>query len=246
MGLDPQRQTVLVPKSVCRSTAKETVLNTQVQLNDSLIEANSLVYVVDDDAPVREAIAGLLASVGIAVESYSSALALLHRLKALELDATHMPNCLIVDVRMPGVGGLELQQYLASAGIRVPIIFVTGHGDVEMTVQAMKAGARDFLSKPFRDQHLIDAVRSALVHDRTNRESLRMQRDLRTRYESLTAREQKVLALVARGLMNKQIASELNLSEITIKVHRRQLMTKMKAKSFAELVKMEERIQTCR
>lgn len=235
-----------VPKSVCRSTAKETVLNTQVQFNDTLNEANSLVYVVDDDAPIREAIAGLLASVGIAVELYSSALALLHRLKALELDATHMPNCLIVDVRMPGVGGLELQQYLASAGIRVPIIFVTGHGDVEMTVQAMKAGARDFLSKPFRDQHLIDAVRSALVHDRTNRESLRMQRDLRTRYESLTVREQKVLALVARGLMNKQIASELNLSEITIKVHRRQLMTKMKAKSFAELVKMEERIQTGR
>lgn len=221
-------------------------MNTQVNLAESWLETSALVSVVDDEASVREAIAGLLASVGVSVEVYSSAIELLRCLKALDADVTKMPNCLIVDVRMPGVGGLELQQYLKSAGIRVPIIFVTGHGDVEMTVQAMKAGACDFLSKPFRDQHLLDAVRCALAHDRANREALLLQRDLRTRYESLTAREQKVLALIARGLLNKQIASELNLSEITIKVHRRQLMTKMKAKSFAELVKMEDRIQSGR
>ncbi|CAM2157266.1 Nodulation protein W [Pararobbsia alpina] len=221
-------------------------MNTQAHLNDALTDTSPLVYVVDDDASVREAIAGLLASVGVAVEPYASAVSLLHRLKTLESESAQLPNCLIVDVRMPGVGGLELQQVLTTSGVRVPIIFVTGHGDVEMTVQAMKAGARDFLSKPFRDQHLIDAVRSALMHDRADREAMHMQRDLRSRYESLTVREQKVFSLVARGLMNKQIASELNLSEITVKVHRRQLMTKMKAKSFAELVKMEERIQTSR
>jgi FixJ family two-component response regulator len=205
-------------------------------------EDTALVYVIDDDASVREAIGGLLESVGLTVKLFSSALDLLTHLERLDIDLPESPNCLIVDVRMPGIGGLELQQRLAKACIRMPIIFITGHGDVAMTVQAMKAGALDFLPKPFRDQDMLDAVRSALLHDRTRRESERLRKELRERYESLTQREQRVLGLVARGLMNKQIASEMALSEITIKVHRGQLMKKMKAKTFAELVKMEEKM----
>jgi FixJ family two-component response regulator len=211
----------------------------------SLNEGNALIYVIDDDASVREAIEGLLASVGLTVRLFSSALDFLTRLERLDVDSPESPNCLIVDIRMPGIGGLELQKKLTQASLKMPIIFISGYGDVAMTVQAMKAGARDFLPKPFRHQDMLDAVRSALLHDRACRESARRQRELLGRYESLTLREQKVLGLVARGLMNKQIASEMSLSEITIKVHRGQLMKKMKAKTFAELVKMEEKINDC-
>lgn len=222
---------------------RETVVETHAELIEPAYEGGAIIHVVDDDASVREAIAGLLSSVGLTVELFASAAELIASLKCLDSDSPALPNCLIIDVRMPGLGGLDLQRHLTHAGSDIPIIFVTGHGDVEMTVRAMKAGARDFLSKPFRDQDMIDAVRAALIHDRTNRAARRVQRELRERYASLTIREQKVLTLVARGLMNKQIASELNLSEITIKVHRRQLMNKMQAKTFAELVKMEARIQ---
>lgn len=211
----------------------------------SLNEGNALIYVIDDDASVREAIEGLLASVGLTVRLFSSALDFLTRLERLDVDSPESPNCLIVDIRMPGIGGLELQKKLTQASLKMPIIFISGYGDVAMTVQAMKAGARDFLPKPFRDQDMLDAVRSALLHDRACRECARRQRELLGRYESLSLREQKVLGLVARGLMNKQIASEMSLSEITIKVHRGQLMKKMKAKTFAELVKMEEKINDC-
>lgn len=220
-------------------------MNTSSLPSKTLNEGSALIYVIDDDASVREAIEGLLASVGLTVKLFSSALDFLTRLERLDVDSPESPNCLIVDIRMPGIGGLELQKKLAQASLKMPIIFISGYGDVAMTVQAMKAGARDFLPKPFRDQDMLDAVRSALLHDRACRECARRQRELLGRYESLTLREQKVLGLVARGLMNKQIASEMSLSEITIKVHRGQLMKKMKAKTFAELVKMEEKINDC-
>jgi FixJ family two-component response regulator len=220
-------------------------VNTHMLSVEKLNDAAATVFVVDDDLSVREAIAGLLASVGVRVRLFASAADLIAHIEAFDADSPDLPNCLIVDVRMPGVGGLELQQHLVRSSTKFPIIFVSGHGDVAMTVQAMKAGARDFLSKPFRDQDMLDAVRSALLHDRAHREVESMKRDLRGRYESLTTREQTLLTLIARGLMNKQIASEMCLSEISIKVHRRRLMSKMNAKSFAELVKMEERIQTC-
>lgn len=201
------------------------------------------VFVVDDDLSVREAIAGLLATVDVTARLFSSAAELFAGLGSLNSNSPAWPNCLILDVRMPGIGGFEIQRNLAKSSASVPIVFVTGHGDVEMTAQAMKAGAQDFLSKPFRDQDMLDAVSSALVHDRACRETTRQRQDLRNRYASLTLREQRILEFVARGLMNKQIASEMNLSEITIKVLRRQLMNKMGARSLAELMKMEERLQ---
>ena len=203
------------------------------------------VFIVDDDPSVRAAVEGLLESVGLSVKAFPSAPALLTRLECLDFDSPERPNCLIVDVRMPGIGGLELQRKLVQSSMNLPIIFISGHADVAMTVQAMKAGARDFLAKPFRDQEMLDSVRSALLYDRAYRDAERLCRDLRNRYETLTEREQRVLSFIGRGLMNKQIASEMALSEITIKVHRAQLMKKMKAKTFAELVKMEQRISEC-
>jgi FixJ family two-component response regulator len=153
-----------------------------------------------------------------------------------------LPSCLVLDVRMPGICGLEAQERLAKLQVYIPIVFMTAHGDIAMTVKAMKSGAHNFLSKPFRDQDMLDAVRSAMIHDRARRESERGRRELRERYESLTAHERKLLSMVTAGLMNKQIAAKMNLSEITIKVHRGQLMRKMKAKTLVELVKMETRL----
>jgi FixJ family two-component response regulator len=201
-----------------------------------------VVFVVDDDAYVREAVAGLLATVGVKVRLFASAIELLLQLESPQKSGLDRPSCLIVDVRMPGLGGLELQQRLLRASMKLSIIFMSGHGDVAMTVQAMKAGARDFLPKPFRDQDMLDSLSSALVHDHALREAENLQRELRKRYESLTSREQTVMALVSSGLMNKQIAAEMALSEITVKVHRGLVMRKMKAKSLAELVKIEARV----
>jgi FixJ family two-component response regulator len=201
-----------------------------------------VVFIVDDDASVREALAGLLGSVGIVVKQFASAIELLGHAECLKLNHSGRPNCMILDIRMPGIGGLELQERLVTSSVHLPIIFVSGHGDITMTVQAMKAGAHDFLPKPFRDQDMLDAVRSALTYDRKHRELERFDSELHDRYASLTPREQAVLRLVTQGMMNKQIAFELSLSEITIKVHRGQLMRKMNAKSLAELVKMDGRI----
>lgn len=195
-----------------------------------------LVYVVDDDASVRDALDSLFRSVGMRVETYDSPAAFLAR-KAVDAE-----SCLVLDVRLPGVGGLDFQAQLNATGSHIPIVFMTGHGDVPMSVRAMKAGAVDFLMKPFRDQDMLDAVTSALAGSRKQRALSQELSMLRSRYDTLTAREREVMALVTRGLMNKQVAGELGLSEITIKIHRAHVMTKMGARSLPELVRMTEAI----
>ena len=197
-------------------------------------DTRSIVYVVDDDASIREALKSLLASMGMRVEVFGSAA------EFLKSTLADIPSCLVLDVRLPGVSGLDFQAELTKANIQVPIIFITGHGDIPMTVRAMKAGAVEFLTKPIRDQDLLDAVQLALEQDRTRREAEKAISEVRGRYESLTPREQEVIALVTAGLMNKQIAAEMDVSEITAKVHRGNVMRKMGAKSLAELVRMAD------
>ncbi|MFC0401374.1 response regulator transcription factor [Paraburkholderia rhizosphaerae] len=201
-----------------------------------------MVFVADDDPQTREAIASLLKSIGVETQLFSRANDLLVRLEELTPDSADFPNCLILDVRMPAMGGLEAQTRLAQAKVQIPIIFVSAYGDVIMSVHAMKAGAYDFLPKPFRGQTLLDTVLSALAHDQRSRGLDRFRRELSDRYASLTARERAILRLIGRGLLNKQIAWELGVSEITVKVNRAQLMRKMKAHSVAELIKMEDRL----
>jgi FixJ family two-component response regulator len=196
----------------------------------------AIVYVVDDDEAVRGALKDLFESVGLSVETFRSGQ---HFLNVRRAD---IPSCLLLDVRLPGVSGLDFQRELAAAKVEIPIIFITGHGDIPMTVQAMKAGAVDFLTKPFRDQELLDAIHKALERDRERRHQHSEVSLLRERYESLTPREREVLALVIQGLLNKQIAAELGTSETTIKIHRGQVMRKMQADSLPDLVRMAERI----
>ena len=193
-----------------------------------------VVFVVDDDESMREALRSLLRSVSLRVETFGSAADLLR---------SKLPNvasCLVLDVRLPGLSGLDFQAELAKANIRIPIIFMTGHGDIPMSVQAMKAGAVDFLTKPFRDQDMLDAVAAALERDRNRRKVEQQLSDLRARFEALTEREREVMGLVTAGLMTKQIAGELGLSEITVKIHRGHVMRKMAARSLADLVRMAE------
>ncbi len=192
---------------------------------------------VDDDAGVRDAVRTLLASVGIRAETFSSTREFLN---ARRSDA---PACLVLDVRLPDASGLELQRELSDAGIDIPIIFVTGHGDIPMSVQAMKAGAVEFLTKPFRGQQLLDAVQDAIARDRAAWKERTHTAGLRTRYESLTPREKEVMALVSAGLLNKQVAAELGASELTIKTHRGRVMQKMEADSVADLVRMFEKLR---
>jgi FixJ family two-component response regulator len=206
------------------------------------MESSPLIYVVDDDISVRESVADLLATAGLKARPFTSATEMFDVFEKTIDKSTVQPSCLILDVRMPGIGGLEAQDRLAKLKLHIPIVFMTAHGDIAMTVKAMKSGAHNFLGKPFRDQDMLDAVRSAVVYDRTNRENERVQRELRERYESLTPHERKLLSMVTSGLMNKQIAAKMNLSEITIKVHRAQLMRKMKADTLVELVKLETRL----
>jgi FixJ family two-component response regulator len=195
---------------------------------------DSLVIIVDDDASVGIALSSLFRSVNLRVELFSSAQDI------LKATLPAIPSCLVLDVRLPGLSGLDLQTELSRANIHIPIIFITGHGDVPMSVRAMKAGAIDFLTKPFRDQDMLDAVTAAIERDRHRRADQQAVADVRTHFNTLTPRERQVMALVTQGLMNKQIAGQIGLSEITIKIHRGHVMRKMKAKSLADLVRMAE------
>lgn len=196
--------------------------------------SDAMVYIVDDEAPLREAISSLLRSVGMRIAAFPSVAAFL---AAPRPEAT---SCLLLDVRLQGVSGLDFQAELNRDGVALPIIFMTGHGDIPMSVRAMKAGAIDFLAKPFRDQDLLDAIHAALQADCERRRRDQALQGLTARYATLTPREREIMALAARGLMNKQIAGEVGTSEITVKIHRGNAMRKMEAKTFADLVRMAE------
>ncbi|MBC3362846.1 response regulator transcription factor [Pseudomonas sp. SWRI154] len=196
-----------------------------------------IVYVVDDDASLRESLRSLLRSIGLHVELFDSVT------QFMQHPRPDTASCLLLDVRLRGISGLDFQQQLASAEIHLPIVFMTGYGDIAMTVRAMKAGAVDFLTKPFREQDLIDAVSAAHRRDRLRRDSERGLQALHERFVTLTTRERQVMALAASGLMNKQIAGQIGLSEITVKIHRGQAMRKMGARSFADLVRMAQALE---
>jgi RNA polymerase sigma factor (sigma-70 family) len=200
-------------------------------------KGTSIVYVVDDDRDVRDGLKSLLESVGLRTQTFESTADFL---RSKRIDDV---SCLILDVRLPGLSGLDFQAELSQAQIVTPIVFITGHGDIPMSVKAMKAGAVEFLTKPVREQDLLDAVRVALARDRFRREENEKVRELRARYEALSPRERQIMELVCSGLMNKQVAARMGVSEVTVKVHRHNLMKKLSAKSLAELVRMADRLK---
>jgi len=199
--------------------------------------ATPLVFVVDDDASVRSSLKFLLSTVGLQAETFDSPDSFLHKKRP------DVPSCLVLDVRLPGVSGIDFQRELAAQNICIPIVFLTGHGDIPMSVRAMKAGAVEFLTKPFRDQDLLDAVHVALDRDRARREQETELTDIRRRFDSLTSREQEVVSMVVSGMLNKQIAAELGTAESTVKVQRSRAMEKMQAESLAHLIKMMQKLQ---
>ena len=200
-------------------------------------DADAIVFVVDDDLSIREAIQSLVSLEGLRVETFASAQDFLRR------NRPDLPGCVVLDVELPGLSGLDLQRELAAHGITLPIIFITGYGDIPMSVRAMKAGATEFLTKPFRDQDLLNAIQQALERDRAARQHSSEIAELRERFDVLTSREREVMSLVVAGWLNKQIGFELGISEITVKIHRGRVMGKMGAQSLAELVRMTERLE---
>lgn len=202
-----------------------------------MTEQRPIVFVVDDDPSMRESVQDLIASVGLEARGFASSREFL---QAVRPDA---PACLVLDVRLPGSSGLNFQQELSRAGVPIPVIFITGHGDIPMSVRAIKAGAVEFLTKPFRDQELLDAINAGIERNRAQRREAAVVDDLRQRFAALTPREREIMALVILGRMNKQIAGELGVSEVTVKVHRGQIMRKMRAKSLPELVRMGDALR---
>jgi FixJ family two-component response regulator len=200
-------------------------------------ETDATVFVVDDDAPMRESLMNLIRSVGLRAELFASAR------EFLRSKHPDVPSCLVLDVRLPGLSGLDLQRRTTEAGMEIPIIFITGHGDIPMSVRAMKAGAVEFLTKPFRDQDLLDAIQQALERDGKARDQRAALEELRSRFASLTSREREVMKRVVAGLLNKQVGAELGTSETTVKIHRHQVMEKMGAGSLPELVRMADRLR---
>jgi FixJ family two-component response regulator len=200
-------------------------------------DADAIVFVVDDDSSIREAIKSLVSLVGLRVETFGTAQEFLRN------ERPDLPGCVVLDVELPGLSGLDLQRELAAHGINLPIIFITGYGDIPMSVRAMKAGATEFLTKPFRDQDLLDAIQQALERDRAARRHSGEIAELRQRFEALTSREREVMNMVVAGMLNKQIGFELGISEVTVKIHRGRVMIKMGAQSLADLVRMTERLE---
>jgi FixJ family two-component response regulator len=221
----------------CRITCCRAVAATQLQRALAMTEAQPTIVVIDDDPDVRGSLGGLLRSVGLQVRLLAS---VAEFLKSGRPDG---PTCLILDVRLPGRSGLDFQRELSAANIHIPIIFITGHADIPMTVQAMKGGAIEFLTKPFRDQDMLEAIQLGLARDRAWRENEKELAVLRARYDTLTPREREVMALVATGRLNKQIGGDIGISEITVKIHRGQVMRKMQASSLPDLARMADRLK---